>query len=154
MGEFQGPFSGEVGQGIVTATESGSRDEDNVGTTTESRVHRQHRMMEILKGMMSTGTTTRPLTDDGEGRVSTRNSNDLSERFDRTGLESDILDSQLLEIRDPTVSNCQGFLGEYNPPATSREGTPAPMVTPSTPTPSARHFFTKSICHPNNRGLM
>jgi hypothetical protein len=106
MSEFQSPFAGEIGQGIVTAAESGSRDEDDVGTTTESRVHGQNGRMEILKGMMSTGTTTRPLTDDGEGGVSAGDGDDLAERFNRTGLESNILDSQLLEISDPKVSNC------------------------------------------------
>ena len=101
MSEFQGPFTGEVGQGIVAAAESGSRDQDNVGTTTESRVHGQNGMMKVLKRVMSTRTTTRPLTDDGERWMRTRNRDDLAERFDRTGLESDIFDSQFLEISDP-----------------------------------------------------
>jgi hypothetical protein len=38
--------------------------------------------MEIFKGMMSTGTTARPLTNEGECRMRTGNSDDLAERFD------------------------------------------------------------------------
>ena len=100
MSEFQSPFTGEIRFGIVTSTESTSSDENDVGTSSQGGVHGQHWRVEILERVMTSSTTTRPLTNDGESRMCPCNSNHLTKRFSRTRLERDILDTNFLEIVD------------------------------------------------------
>jgi len=103
MSEFQCPFTGEIRFSIITSTKSTSSDENDVGASSQCGVHGQHWRVEILERVMTSSSTARPLTNDGESGVCPCNSDDLAERFRGTRFERNILDAKFLEIDNPEI---------------------------------------------------
>ena len=102
MCEFQRPFTSEIRLSIITSTKPTSSNENDVGTSSQSRVHGQNRRVKILERMMTSSSTARPLTNNRKSGVCTSNRNNLTKRFRGTGLQCNILDSKFLETGDPT----------------------------------------------------
>lgn len=81
--------------------------------------------MHVLTAVMTSGTSTSPLKDDGVVGVGRGDVDDLSNTFHRTGLEGNVLDSRRLEVandlgsllrRRDTGSDTETFDGKTFPP--------------------------------------
>lgn len=66
--------------------------------------------MDVFARVMTSGSTSSPLKDDGEVRVSGSDVDDLSDTLDGSGLERDVLDAGRLERGD----DLDGLLGRRN----------------------------------------
>lgn len=64
--------------------------------------------MEVFTRVVTTGTTTSPLHDDGVVCVGSGNVDDLPDTFNGSGLEGDVLDTGLLEGVDNFSSLLRG----------------------------------------------
>ncbi|KAF5342127.1 hypothetical protein D9611_001434 [Ephemerocybe angulata] len=116
-----GPVTGEVLVDILRRTEAGATNEDDVGVLTDRAVGREDGLVEVLERVVSPGTSTSPLHDDGEVGVGRGDVDDLTDAVDGTRLERDVLDSSGLESLNDldsllgggdASSNTEAFDGE------------------------------------------
>lgn len=94
------PVSGEVGPDVLRASETGSGDERDVGVGSDRSVGGEDGLVDVLTRVVTTGSTSGPLKDDGEVGVGGGDVDDLSDALDGSGLERDMLDAGRLEGRD------------------------------------------------------
>lgn len=104
MCKFQSPFPGEIRFSIITSTESRTSDEDDIGTSPHSGVHRQNWGMKVFERMVTSRTTTGPLTNDRESGIRTSNRYDLTDCFCRTRFQRDIFDPQTLKASNTILA--------------------------------------------------
>src|SRR5579859_6525098 len=81
MRKLERPLSRKIRFRIIRATETTSRNENNVRATTKSRVHAQHGRMEIFVRVVTACSSSGPLTNEGEGGVCFCDGDDTAEGF-------------------------------------------------------------------------
>lgn len=85
---------------VFGTTETGTGNQANVGVLPDRRVSSDDGLVEVFTRVVTTGTTTSPLHDDGVVRVGDGNVDDLPDTFNGSGLEGNMLDTGLLEGGD------------------------------------------------------
>lgn len=85
---------------VFGTTETGTGNQANVGVLPDRRVSSDDGLVEVFTRVVTTGTTTSPLHDDGVVRVGNGNVDDLPDTFNGSGLEGNVLDTGLLEGGD------------------------------------------------------
>jgi hypothetical protein len=85
---------------IVRSTETRTGDEGDVGVLSDRSVGGKNRLVDVLARMVTSGSTSSPLKNDGEVGVGGGDVDDLSNALDGSRLERDVLDAGRLEGGD------------------------------------------------------
>ncbi|TKW54870.1 hypothetical protein CTA1_24 [Colletotrichum tanaceti] len=86
------------GVGVLGTTETTAGNKNDVCLTTDTGVHGEDRLVEVLVRVVATATTTSPLQNDREGRVGLGNVDDGLDRIHGTGLEADVLQAKRVDV--------------------------------------------------------
>ena len=60
--------------------------------------------MKVFEGMVTSRSSSCPLTDEGEGRMGTSDCDDLAEGFGGTGFKRDVFNAEFLERGDSKLA--------------------------------------------------
>ncbi|KAI6757458.1 hypothetical protein HG531_003283 [Fusarium graminearum] len=93
-----GPVTSDVGVGVIGTTETTTGNENDVLLSSDTAIHLENRVMEILERVVTTTTTSGPLKHNREVGVGLGDVDDGLDGIKRTRLEADVLKAKGLNV--------------------------------------------------------